>query len=71
MCIYNLLYILDYYKFWLRLIDSFSDINILVIVVGIYVEKKLEEVRFIMKIFICFLKLFVVKLYLEWVMYVI
>lgn len=66
-----MLYILDYYKFWLRLIDSFSDINILVIVVGICVENKLEEVRFIMKIFICFLKLFVVKLYLEWVMYVI
>lgn len=66
-----MLYILDYYKFWLRLIDSFSDINILVIVVGICVEKKLEKVRFIMKIFICFLKLFVVKLYLEWVMYVI
>lgn len=66
-----MLYILDYYKFLLRLIDSFSDINILVIVVGICVENKLEEVRFIMKIFICFLKLFVVKLYLEWVMYVI
>lgn len=42
------IYFLDYYKFWLRLIDSFSDINILVIVVGIYVEDKLEKVRLVL-----------------------
>lgn len=31
-------------SFWLILIDSFSDIRILVILVGIYVENKLLEV---------------------------
>lgn len=38
----SIIFFLDYYKFWLKLIDSFSDINILVIVVGIYVEKMLR-----------------------------
>lgn len=39
------LYFLDYYKFWLRSIDSFSDINTPVIVIGTHAENKSEQVR--------------------------
>lgn len=44
MWIYIYMCFLDFYNFWLILIDSFSDIKILVILVGIYVENKLLEV---------------------------
>lgn len=64
-----MLYILDYYKFLLRSIDSFSDINTPVIVVGTRAEKKSEKVRLITKTFICFSKPFAAKLHLEWVMH--
>lgn len=39
------LYFLDYYKFWLRSIDSVSDINTPVIVIGTHAENKSEQVR--------------------------
>lgn len=34
----------DYYKFWLRSIDSFSDINTPVIVIGTHAENKSAKV---------------------------
>lgn len=39
-------FLLEYYKFWLKFIDSFSDIDVLVVVVGIYVDKLLKDVSF-------------------------
>lgn len=43
------IYFLDYYKFWLRSIDSFSDINTPVIVVGTHAEDKSEKVRLVQR----------------------
>lgn len=37
---------LDYYKFWLKSIDSLSDIHAPVIVVGTHAENKSHEVSF-------------------------
>lgn len=42
---YRLFLLLDYYKFWLRSIDSFSDRNAQMIVVGTHAEETSTEVN--------------------------
>lgn len=43
----NYILCLDYYKFWLRSIDSFSDINTPVIVIGTHAENKTAKVSYV------------------------